>query len=526
MTESTKSFFWRCNVKRITSLLLVVLLAFAGVTVLYAAGDQEATGDDPVSVMVYERGWVPSDRGTMEDNDWVDWIREDSGLNIQIVPVPRGEVRPVLNTRFAAGNAPDVINDFSRDTIALLHAQGVLAPLDQWIDQYSTSVKQYLEDNPELDPYLRFGDDNELYAVTSRRSPDSISGHLMWIRKDWLDALGLEIPRTEEEFFAVADAFVNEDPNGTGEDDTFAFAADRAYVKIIEALYGVYSRNWYVDDTGVIAEARTQERLVDFFNFHQLAHERGWVDPEVITDTQRQRQRQLWVTGRAGIHFSGDNPPEYAELIANVPEAEIVPLGSFETDHGNFGLLQEPPAERFVALNREITNPEGAIKYLDWLIDDGWFTLRFGIEGQHHEMVNGVPKTLLSGEEHTEQLRYAWDYILLQQWQLKTEWLPILAAEDPVSQEIARLTGEAIETQLSTEFRRDTPFRPTQPEVLNFNTEFSAVFGDILVEVQLGRISPQEAYDRSVAEWDRLGGEEVQQIVQAWYDANSANWRR
>ena len=512
--------------KKITSLFLaLVLLTVAGAQV-FAGGGAEAVTDDSVSVMVYERGWVPSERGTMEDNDWIDWIREDSGLDIRMVAVPRWEVREVLNTQFAAGTAPDLINDFSRDTIAMFQAQGVLAPLDEWIEQYSTSLRQYLADNPQLDPYLRFGEDNQMYAVTTLRSPDSISGHLMWIRQDWLDNVGMDVPTTEEEFFAVADAFVNQDPNGTGQDDTFAFAADHAYNPIIEALYAVYSREWYVDENGVISEARTQDRLVDFFNFHQLANERGWVDPELITDSQRQRQRQLWVTGRAGIHFSGVNPPHYEELLANVPDAEIVPMGPFETRHGRFGLLQEPPAERFVAFNREIANPQAAMAYLDWLVDEGWFTLRFGFEGEHHEMVDGVPKTLLSSDEHNERLRYAWDYILLQQWQLQTEWLPILAADDPMSQEIARMRGEAIDTQLATTFRRDTPFRPTQQEVLNFNDEFGPVFNDIFVEVQLGTISPQAAYEQAVSEWSRLGGDSVQRIVQDWFNANRDAWGR
>lgn len=512
--------------KKITSLCVILVLLIVGTGMVFAGGAREAVSEDTVSVMVYERGWAPADRGTMEENDWVDWIREDSGLDIQMVPVPRWEVREVLNTQFAAGTAPDIINDFSRDTIANFQTQGVLAPLDEWIEQYSTSLRQYLADNPHLDPYLRFGDDNEMYAVTTMRSQDSISGHLMWIRQDWLDNLGLDVPTTEEEFFAVADAFVNDDPNGTGENDTYAFAADHAYNPIVEALYAVYSREWYVDDDGVIAEARTQERLVDFFDFHQQANERGWVDPELITDSERQRQRQLWVTGRAGIHFSGVNPPHYEELLANVSDAELTPLGPFETRHGRFGLLQEPPAERFVALNSNIANPRAAIEYLDWLVDEGWFTLRFGFEGEHHEMVDGVPRTLLSGDEHNEQLRYAWDYILLQQWQLETEWLPILAADDPMSQEIARMRGDAIEAQLATEFRRDTPFRPTQREVLNFNDEFGPVFDDIFVEVQLGSISPEEAYEQAVSEWSRLGGDSVQEIVQNWYDQNREAWGR
>ena len=42
----------------------------------------------------------------------------------------------------------------------------------------------------------------------------------MWIRQDWLDSLGLEAPRTWDELVKVAEAFVTQDPDGNGEDDT------------------------------------------------------------------------------------------------------------------------------------------------------------------------------------------------------------------------------------------------------------------------------------------------------------------
>ena len=36
----------------------------------------------------------------------------------------------------------------------------------------------------------------------------------MWIRQDWLDALGLDVPRTWDELAEVAKAFVTRDPDG------------------------------------------------------------------------------------------------------------------------------------------------------------------------------------------------------------------------------------------------------------------------------------------------------------------------
>ena len=62
-------------------------------------------------------------------------------------------------------------------------------------------------------------DDGEIMAIPA---PNLTAGGVneMWIRQDWLDALGLEAPRTWDELAQVANAFVTEDPDGNGEDDT------------------------------------------------------------------------------------------------------------------------------------------------------------------------------------------------------------------------------------------------------------------------------------------------------------------
>ena len=62
-------------------------------------------------------------------------------------------------------------------------------------------------------------EDGELMAIPA---PAITAGGIneMWIRQDWLDKLGLEAPRTWDELVKVAEAFVTQDPDGNGEDDT------------------------------------------------------------------------------------------------------------------------------------------------------------------------------------------------------------------------------------------------------------------------------------------------------------------
>jgi len=505
---------------RISLLVLLVTLAAAP---LLATGSQEGTpeGDTgaPVTVMVYERGWVTPDEGTITDSRWTQWMDEQLDVEIDWVAIPRGEVQSTLNTLFAAGNAPDLIHDFPRSTIANFRNQGVLRPVDDMVQEYSVDYKDYLENTPDLVPYLTF-EDGQMWAISSRRPLDAIENHTMWIRTDWLDAVGLDMPETEAEFFAVMDAFVNDDPDGNGQDDTVAFAAMPAYFPIVNQIYA--TNPWYVEN-GEATHRIFTERMEKMVAFHQLAYERGWLDPEYITDVNRQRANQQWVTGRAGVAFAGLQVPVLDQLRQNVSSAEVAAMGSFSHEFGKFGLLDEPPAHRFVGVNSEIENPQGAMEFLDWMISDGWYTLSYGLEGEHHELVNNeIPRVTLPPDERRTILRYAFEYALLDQRRIEPEWIPVMAPADPLSQRIAELRADALRIGLEEDFRRDFPIEPADPRIGQFFAEFDPIYSEIFNNTVLGAnsLTAQEAVNEMRSEWDRLGGDEITQIYQEFLEAN------
>ena len=57
--------------------------------------------------------------------------------------------------------------------------------------------------------------DNELYGIVARRATTAACN--MYLRKDWLDKLGLAIPTTPDELYHVIDQMVNNNPDGMKE---------------------------------------------------------------------------------------------------------------------------------------------------------------------------------------------------------------------------------------------------------------------------------------------------------------------
>ena len=54
--------------------------------------------------------------------------------------------------------------------------------------------------------------------------PFSAQANVLLIRKDWLDKLGLQPPKTWDDLAKVAQAFTTQDPDGDGKADTYGLA--------------------------------------------------------------------------------------------------------------------------------------------------------------------------------------------------------------------------------------------------------------------------------------------------------------
>ncbi len=171
-------------------------------------------GEKPeISITILERGKCPAEEGNMEQNRWTEYINENSPVKVKWVPVPRTESVAKINALFASGEAPDLVWEFGKTFMDNLVVQDVIQPVDEYVEQYSTTYKQYLEEHPELKPYITAGD-GKMYGMTSARTPLGVANHGMWIRQDWLDNLGLDTPTTIDELNEVALAFTKNDPDG------------------------------------------------------------------------------------------------------------------------------------------------------------------------------------------------------------------------------------------------------------------------------------------------------------------------
>ncbi|MBR4083037.1 MAG: extracellular solute-binding protein [Lachnospiraceae bacterium] len=161
-----------------------------------------------ITVEVYDRG---NDGGSDPINNmYTDYIKkgmlEDHNVEVEFVAVPRWTEVEQINNLLAASDAPDICLTYDYATIqSYANMGGVL------------DLAPYVEGNKELLPNLWawLGDTNinwnkdpqtgVLWAIEGKRAVTARIN--TFVRKDWLDKLGIKEPTTKAEFESMLIAF-------------------------------------------------------------------------------------------------------------------------------------------------------------------------------------------------------------------------------------------------------------------------------------------------------------------------------
>ena len=205
--------------KRILAMILmIVMIASLGVTAAFAADDGFVDGKFTetrhITVEIFQR---PNDGNSdPTNNPYANYIKEKMlekyNVEVEFVPVGRWTEVDDLNNLLSVKKAPDVSYTYSAPTIRtyaamMVDGQPGVIDLAPYLDEY----KDYLGDL-----IAKVGGEEGLYYDQDPLTGSvwMIEGALAenarintFIRKDWLDKLGLGLPTTLDEFYNALVAF-------------------------------------------------------------------------------------------------------------------------------------------------------------------------------------------------------------------------------------------------------------------------------------------------------------------------------
>lgn len=173
---------------------------------------------EPITITVGAYQWKVD--GDYKNNAWIDLLREEYNINIEykwILPYAEHLQKVAMAT--AADELPDVFFVFSVNDIRSLWNAGQLTDLNPFREYFGDLMQDAYGSWPDDSCLGAVSVDGHLAALPSTGLPGQHS--LLWVRRDWLEAVGKEVPKTLDDVIDVATAFVNDDPDQNGKNDTF-----------------------------------------------------------------------------------------------------------------------------------------------------------------------------------------------------------------------------------------------------------------------------------------------------------------
>ncbi len=157
----------------------------------------------------------------------------------------------------ASGTAPDIMMMYNDALVEQFYVDGGTYDLAPYLDGAS-QLKEYIGEE-----CLSFGRNTkgEQFAIPARRS--TIARTNAFIRKDWLDKLGLEVPKTVDELYNVLKMFKEKDPGQVGADKLVAYSGNGMI--ITQFLKNVTNEIEYLTASGF--EVYADEGYKDYVRF-------------------------------------------------------------------------------------------------------------------------------------------------------------------------------------------------------------------------------------------------------------------
>ncbi|AIQ46549.1 hypothetical protein R70723_12215 [Paenibacillus sp. FSL R7-0273] len=488
-----------------------------------------------ISSTIYDRGSVPNGMGTIEDNMWTKWINENGPANLKFVAIPRWESQSKLNVLLASGSAPDLIFEFGTSIRNQMFDQKQLMPLDDLIDQHSVEYKALLEKYPQLrqagiksdGKLYEFGRMNEVYPLVS-----------VFIRQDWLDKLGLQVPTTEEEFLAVAKAFTEQDPDGNGVDDTygiggFEFGDNAGLFRYI------FNANWVnLGENGEIEVG--PERLKAEAEFKRELYEAGVVDKDFLSDKDGSKSKQDFLNGKIGIYafmtndYMGFASRELDTLMKNVPDSKLKIMPLPKTSAGQFTTVWNNPVQMTAIVNARAKNPEAIMEYIDFLVKpETGRTFRYGIEGEHYKLEADGRPVILDQEKYKNEVSWASDFGMVYSRLEEGKYGYAETQFDeaiPAQKEALRLFKEAVDMYMTDlpvgEGLTHSEHMPQLPKELQVKfSNVTAAVHDIYTRAIIsgGKYTVEQASQDAQKQWETGGGAEIVDWYKQWWDKEKDN---
>lgn len=297
--------------KRILSAILAAALLTATLGACSGAGSASSSGaagepaagfnptgypvvNEPITITAMT--FVEATSGDFNEMSMIKEISEKTGVTVKFEQISGDAWTEKKNLTLAAGTElPDIFygGGITDSDILKYGKAGSFVPLNDLIDKYAPNIKKMMDENPGIKTYMTM-EDGKIYDLPffDNFIPENIP-EMLFINKAWLDAVGMEIPTTTDELYAVLQAFKTKDPNGNGQADEIpmTYLPNTTY----EGDYSLGGAFGVLDNTrhimikdGKALLPNMQDGYKDYIQYQNKLYSEGLLDLEVFTQDSTQ----------------------------------------------------------------------------------------------------------------------------------------------------------------------------------------------------------------------------------------------
>lgn len=508
-----------------------LICAICALMLCFGLASAEKAVPGKITVMVFDRGNVPSHEGNAANNRWTQWVMDNAPVEVEFVSVARADADQILVHLFANGNAPDYIPYGSNPQTFVSNGM-CMEVTDEMLLQVPNYIKR-ITAYPEADKAATFGGVRYGFGYAE----NVFHNHNVVIRKDWLDALHLDVPTTTEELLQVMHAFTYDDPDGNGVDDTWGTSMTTDSQRIYAHMWGCPWPEKYIED----ADGRvvySWDRIEDWLTFIRQIIADGCVNPDFMI-MKGDDDRVDFLNGRIGIYGQArfENPSSavtlYRDFMERNPGAELVAFALPETKNGKFTAYINGGVSFGGFINPDTKQLDAVLAYVNWLMDPAVEEyLSFGPMGEYYDKTeDGTYYPVASAEKIENELAWSpfYDASLMlsggEEDPLATAlYNQYLISADPMTQEFGALFYQLsciANEPGASDPRKWQQFLPVLPKELQTirakaNAEVDAILQAAMIDP---RTTAGEAVAKARDVWEASGGTQVDAFYEAYYAA-------
>ncbi|XEC96313.1 extracellular solute-binding protein [Paenibacillus tarimensis] len=435
-------------------------------------------------------------------------LEEYTNTEIHMQFVPNSSYGDKMNITLASGQLPHIMV-VDRNSASFINAARAGA---FW------EIGDYLQDYPNLsqaNPIILNNSsiDGKLYGIYRERTLGRMG---VTINRDWMNNLGLEPPKTIDDFYKILKAFKEDDPNQNGKDDTYGVVITKWHGPwdIMQVWFGAPNK-WGEDENGKLVPTHMTPEYREALKFFRKIYEEGLVNEDfAVMDSA------VWndpfVNGQAGVFVDvADNARRLDGKMQEKAERDEPYVDVFQAPIGPKGHRDLPTSgyANILAISKSAVKTEEELKrvleFIDRLGDvEMQMLLGYGIEGRHYEMVDGYINPLTTTDD-----------VALNKERESMNQLQTFIGPDTPTLEMTEINMKVAEVQQANE--QIVVANPAEPLISDVyaqkGQQLDNIMNDARIKYIVGQID-DSGLDEAITLWRSSGGDDYIAEINKLYE--------